>query len=648
MPIPLIPVFVAAGAGVAWWLGRPVTDGLTQLRDESGRSTFPYQQPPVDLLLSALGRGVGDHNLILQSLRAQGIRLFHNEADLAGEWRTRLWRQMMPLYMLSPSIESVLHAHYRGYLLGESFAEAMLRAGAELPRFRPIIEAARPRLSVAELIAVANRIGMPDPALRGEIKIATGLDDADVSRIANLRWITPTPSDAIHFAIRDVFDPEKLGLDEMRVEFDKQRGLKELMRASGVGPIDIPGLNAARVGNDPAFWHWVASYQEVSPTQVFEMLHRLRPGRVPPELEVVAISPDPQKVSVEKLLKEVDYNPIWRQRLAAISYRTLPRVDVRRAYRNGIFGPRVSLGNANPSEPAQIRALGPAANELVELNQDNGLTERDAARMAAFTIVDEERTAGGTWMRLTRTKIMEGLRLGAFDEAFARRELARLMPVPQDVERTLLLLRLEDQLQSLKVFVDRVRRQFMRGELDRFQADAELTITGMDIARRDWHINQWMNRLIGERRELRATQVVKHLVMGVINADEARRRLTNLRYAPDDINLLLAGALVEINRAQARFAERQIKASRQAAREQMQEAARQAAEAERLRKLALGRAGKADLLRWLRKGIISVAEASVRLIALGFRPEDADRLIQENSGGQPAESPNGDGGEGPA
>ena len=646
MPI-VIPILGAAAAGALYWGGKQVLKPLLTIGEGMFQADSPVQLPPVDLLMNAHVRRLGTETFVGQALLEHGIPLYSTKTGPQVRWRKRVWQELAELYLQGPSAEAIITAFFRGEMDGPEMLRQLRRSGYYPERMSRAIAGMRPRLSVPDLMAAANRFGWADPELALEIQKATGLQAQDRELLARMRFVMPTPSDAIHFAIRDVFDPEKLGLDEMRLEFEKQRGLKELMRAAGVGPIDIPGLNAARVGNDPAFWHWVASYQEVSPTQVFEMLHRLRPGRVPPELEVVAISPDPQKVSVEKLLKEVDYNPIWRQRLAAISYRTLPRVDVRRAYRNGIFGPRVSLGNANPSDPAQIRALGPAANELVELNQDNGLTERDAARMAAFTIVDEERTAGGTWMRLTRTKIMEGLRLGAFDEAFARRELSRLMPVPQDVERTLLLLRLEDQLQSLKVFVDRVRRQFMRGELDRFQADAELTITGMDITRRDWHINQWMNRLIGERRELRATQIVKHLVMGVINVDEARRRLTNLRYAPDDINLLLAGALVEINRAQARFAERQLKASRQAAREQMQEAARQAAEAERLRKLALGRAGKADLLRWLRKGIISVAEASVRLVALGFRPEDADRLIQENLGGQPAESPNGDGGEGP-
>ena len=82
-------------------------------------------------------------------------------------------------------------------------------------------------------------------------------------------------------------------------------------------------------------WYWRAHWELPSPTTGFEMLHRLHPD----VLEVIGekykemgLNPDDLKTDLDtlkELLKISDYPKYWRDRLAAISYSPLTRVDLR-------------------------------------------------------------------------------------------------------------------------------------------------------------------------------------------------------------------------------------------------------------------------------------------------------------------------------
>jgi len=155
-----------------------------------------------------------------------------------------------------------------------------------------------------------------------------GISEEDLKRFEAVRKFYPSPSDFIRFAVREVFNPtvvEKYGYDE---DFPEQ--ITEHVKKTGM---DTEQLK----------WYWRAHWELPSPTQAYEMLQRLNP-------EVLAIRGSAYEKmglktediqtdidTIRELLKIADYPKFWRDRLIAIAYSPLTRVDLRRIYELGLI-----------------------------------------------------------------------------------------------------------------------------------------------------------------------------------------------------------------------------------------------------------------------------------------------------------------------
>src|SRR5262249_29762538 len=93
--------------------------------------------------------------------------------------------------------------------------------------------------------------------------------------------------------------------------------------------------------------YWAAHWGLPSPEQAFEMFHR----------EI--IGPD----ELNKLFRALDILPHWRDRMLQMSYRPMPRVDIRRLHAAGIV----------------------TDAELPKLYLHFGFSPTDAGKMAEFT-----------------------------------------------------------------------------------------------------------------------------------------------------------------------------------------------------------------------------------------------------------------------
>jgi len=138
----------------------------------------------------------------------------------------------------------------------------------------------------------------------------------------------PPPSDLIRFSVRDVYYPEvikKYGMDkefpEKFVEEAKKLGMDE----------------------EVARKYWIAHWELPSISAVFEMLHRL-PKDMPRErfkkyeemgLKYENLITDVE--TVKDLIRRHDIEPYWRDRLVALSFNPITRIDIRRMYRLGVF-----------------------------------------------------------------------------------------------------------------------------------------------------------------------------------------------------------------------------------------------------------------------------------------------------------------------
>lgn len=209
-----------------------------------------------------------------------------------------------------------------------------------------------------------------------------GYDETYSEIIKDLAFYVPPPPDVIRFAVRDVFDSELAELSGLFEGWDNPEFLE----------------NAARAGLKPEiaklYWgsHWVLP----SSQQGFEMYQREKITRQ----------------ELEALLRAADFAPNWRDKLLSISYNMPTRVDVRRAYEDGIIND----------------------NELLEYIRQSGVEPRwiDPIfrwhKQRKLKIEQSQVTA----KTLSVSQIIRGYNNGVFQQSETVRELEKLGYSTQD------------------------------------------------------------------------------------------------------------------------------------------------------------------------------------------------------------------------
>ena len=148
-----------------------------------------------------------------------------------------------------------------------------------------------------------------------------------------LAYQIPPIADIITMAVREAFTPAIAARFGQYEDFPPDFGKYAAMK----------GLD-----EDWAKRYWAAHWSLPSPQQGFQMLHR---GVI-------------DQAQLDMLLRALDVMPFWRDKLTAIAYRPLTRVDVRRMYKQGVLNER----------------------EVFESYLEQGYAEKNAQRMAEFTV----------------------------------------------------------------------------------------------------------------------------------------------------------------------------------------------------------------------------------------------------------------------
>jgi len=194
----------------------------------------------------------------------------------------------------------------------------------------------------------------------------------DRDRIWDMTEAWPGLQDVIRFLVRDVADKDLVDKFAMDEDFEKKWQGLLIKYADGLG-----------VPKELARYYWRAHWHIPSYTQLSEMLHRLRPGQVPKAVEVT-------KEDVKTALQQDDYLPYWIERLMAISYRPMGRIDARRAF--------------------ELRAI--KDDEMKELLRDQGYDEKGVDLMFRYfekhREVNERKRSGLPTARTLITKYSRG------------------------------------------------------------------------------------------------------------------------------------------------------------------------------------------------------------------------------------------------
>lgn len=465
-----------------------------------------------------------------------------------------------------------------------------------------------------------------------------GMTDIDeIQKVVRASEYRPGPADLVSFAIKDVYDPMKLGRKEMLAELNEQKGLRELMLSQGVGPFTIRTEAGEVRSYDSAEDYWLAHYKNAGVGQVYEMAHRLRPGRTSryamPGPDGRPVEPAPVTVqTIRQLLKEDDYNPIWRDRLAAISFRAISRLDIRRGYAAGAFGqPEGEGGFLKPQGKPPV-ADGVAEKELVEMYMDLGYTKTDANTMAwitAKTWVDSD-------LSHARAKVIrnacEMFWIGASPRGAALKVIKDTGLSWRAAESELSACEMAHRLGDIKAALKAARRLFLQGTVNARGLAVMLGRVGITADRVGDHVRRWTIEQQGHGREATAEQMCAWLAKGLIDLPTMQARLGTLGFSPADIvrivrhcqlGIAAKGVAEATKRAKAQERVRAAAAKAVAAAQTKRDKAANA----RLAKMLAGRSDK-NLIAWWRGKLISRRQIWDSLVLKGMLPADATRWVK--------------------
>jgi len=301
-----------------------------------------------------------------------------------------------------------------------------------------------------------------------------------------LAYQIPPVADIITMAVREAFTPAiaaKFGqYQDFPPDLEKYAGQKGLSK-------------------EWAERYWAAHWALPSPQQGFEMLHR---GVI-------------DNAELDMLLRAQDVMPFWRDRLTAIAYRPLTRVDVRRMYKQGVLTER----------------------EVFESYQDQGYDEKNAERMAEFTV----RQTLATLSKFSSSDIVKAFTNRMIDRGEALSLLRDIDIRPEDANYIISTA----EYKRLWAFTDEqisgIRNLYKKRIYDENQTRDKLAKLNLPADQIIVLMQQWFYDKVEELDATWTTaQVLKFLKRKLITVDRAKQELYLNGYTQERIDIYLRDA----------------------------------------------------------------------------------------------------------
>lgn len=343
-------------------------------------------------------------------------------------------------------------------------------------------------LSPAEYQAIVRR-GQQSQAEVDDKLRALGYSDEDITAIHEVTKVIPPVSDLIRMQVREAFRDDvaaRYGYDE--------------------GQIDQVTEWAAKVGLDPEWVkrYWRAHWELPSVGQVFEMLHRLRPG--------VSDNPVTQE-EVDQFLGLADFAPGWRKRLTEISYAPFTRVDVRRMYKTHVL------------DESQVK----------EAYLDLGYNDEKAQALTEFTIAYEAEEETG----VVRSSVTSAYQDGMIDRATATEMLSKGGYDATTIDFYLNSIDFKQGLDVKNIKLQNIKKRFIEGMIDESQVNAEIGLLALPSERTEALLELWTTERENQTQLLTITQMETLLERGIVTEEDYKRIATLRGYSEESITWTL-------------------------------------------------------------------------------------------------------------
>jgi hypothetical protein len=334
------------------------------------------------------------------------------------------------------------------------------------------------------------------------------------------------------------------------------------------------------------------------------------------------------------MLKEEDYNPVWRDRLAAISHRLTTRVDIRRLYRMGSYGVQKGTAGAKQSANGDGSAMGEAERHVYDGYRDLGYTGPDAERLADFTAREWEKSQKGNFRKRHGVIACRKYQTGLISRSDLLREWVDLGLPRTDIAEMINICDAERVAKQYEIRVKMIRRLYLRGQWSELEVRGELGKAGMLSDRVDETLETWKLERLAQRREASVQQMCQWVAVGLMSKEEMEVRAKRLGYSQTDAERIrkhcVLGNLAKDAKDKERLLRYKIAEERREAKVREQIArAKEAKEASEAKAELSGRT-EANMRRWWKLGILTPDEITDTLNFRGWLPSDIKRWLIAN------------------
>lgn len=404
-----------------------------------------------------------------------------------------------------PAVPDVVQAWRRGMPQGNRLLEVGARFGLQDEWTEMMRSLSKRFLLPDEYIRLWLRDEITDSQLQ-ESLFKIGFDEAELNQLETLAFILPQVPDLVRMLVREVFDPVQRAALTLDAEYPAAA---------------TPLFKKLGISEPLAKDYWAAHWELPSPSMGYTMLHRR------------LITPD----DLDALLKALDFAPVWRDLLAAISFRPYNRIDVRRM--------------------RKVDVLDRA--EVKEAYLDLGYDEEKSENLAEFVeriSVEEVKAVKDETRRPLRNLILGGVRSGRISEQDARVALERIGIDPVTIKLALTEIDLQRSVDLADDIRAAIRRRYVSGDWLRERAAESLTEHGFDVTEQGRLFEVWdLQRSLREpteverkERDLTRGDIIGAFRDQIIEGDIAAGMLFSLGYDNGEIDIMLTRAILQRQR----------------------------------------------------------------------------------------------------
>lgn len=414
-------------------------------------------------------------------------------------------------YPVMRPTQSAVDEMYLAQIITRSAWTCFTKANGNLPNVHfQAMYAGRNRPNVSELISWGKRKGKTDEEIHHLVRKNGVLDPEETAKWLDLFEQIPALGSLMRYMVRDVENAQAIKDDGLDTGFDANwKGkIRDWAQQQGIG-------------DDFALREWRAHWILPNPTQLYQMLRRLRADKYPDD---VAVS----RELVERIIRQNDMAPNFVKRLVEISYDPITRSDLIKGFNGGQIG-----------KP-----------ELKDRLQDVGYSQPDAARLADVLEAQRKRqliTTTGGW---TPRSTMTAYRHGEVTRDFAELRMVEFIDDQKLANDLLDQADTQREAEARGLCIKGIKNRFMFGELGTISAMKELLDLGLDANVVNALLQGWVCQRQSKRKQPAVAQIKTWWKRQIITTQDVIERLTNLGYREGDITNFIKVWSIELTEQQ--------------------------------------------------------------------------------------------------